>query len=857
MGYFRLISGKEVSVVSPIERHTHHVVHHHEEETPAVAPHELDPPNDTVQTSSQTAKPKTLLDSLLTSQLTIGSYTDLVQIPKSKNKETLFQNDEELSSNHNKLLQNSTSFASSVQAIKGQISDISTQQTSLSATETSQIGAVNQLIQDYNSQITPTDTAEISALNDLTPLYNAGVLDQATYQSIVTAYNAYATARNVDIQASIDAYTAGVTTYNGQVAANNVTAGTINTEGAPFNIPAFPNQPQATTESTALLPLFPLPLPTQQTNPNSPPPYLPANPAQPTLVDTRTPLTMEPPAFTSLPLDVFMNTYYQPIYNALSGGLTISNNQIDTAIATDDYRRNYLRNPNNIAAPDTIVDKKPLPPRSSPGTQGPGGVGLSLITNQTAKNLEKAISNTLYTSNNEQFNLHVTRALLGSIKNFSLITLHHLGLLATKPAAQALNLENLTPENAFSTFKVAAGVSVTSQITALVASGGTETAVKKLVHDLLEGQVDPAAEKKLVDNLTAQLNVALLQQAATGASIALSAPGLNSQLAANVTGLSGKNTAASLTPDEILSDSVKLNFFTTTLAGSLASTGVGSSNALTIIDTATQAALASGQENFHKVLVDQLLKQGLDQAEASRLADQAGIILGQEAEGTRVLHSQLLNSASDISLLSQQLQIVQGLNQTAALAAATQAINQVLQNQSISSDAEFRAALQIQLQSQGIGSASKIASNVVTGVTAAAGQVAPLENPEPEQPLQRHQLRAQIARHVTQLLADPLGSDVARRHAHRVVDILVGAPGSDSSLLAQLDRNVARLAQLQGGDTLQKSFRDFISPNIDAFVFNNKILDPANTFFLSAMTSTRLTDMQQPKNYIRYLEFYV
>ena len=892
-------------MASPIHHHHSHFERHHlpifkpseDVESKVIPIHDPDKPQDVLETGNapvnhkKKAKTPTLLDTLLNGRITVGSYEDHVELPKNKLKQKLYENDQILSTTNNKLNAAKMDAAQSLGALQAELQTLATAEQSVVNTEITQISAINTAATAYNSQITPGDANALSTLNYGTSLYNAGQINQADYlNNYVSPYNNYVTGndqgtgssgRNATIQGTISSYQSAVQQYNAQVPVVNGQIDSINalisslnaTLPASNQIPAFPSELVQAQQATALLPVVNLPLPATpapQQNPTTP--FPPPVPSQGFLVDPRTALSL-----SSVPTPInptsFFQTYYAPIFNAATAGAHISNKQRDRIVAQQDYQRFFLRG-KKVFAPDTNVDAHPKMSEGAGGGgfRGGGGVAFSAIgAGSSSTHAEGLNANAIFSINQDHFQLGFTQPKLAGLRNlvtlYGLLQLLPAGLQAAISAIHGLKLEGLTPHAALLAFKVTSGISTAASLIELVTSGRTGDSIKQALQLELKGTADQKTIDRTVDILTAELNIALLQNAGIIASIALQTPGLPQHLTANIGGLSPGAAHVALSPDKVLQDPFSVRFTIDTLANTLArEQEISTPSAQALVNQAITSALATGplqtEAELRQALIRSFIAEKITKKDAEILADQAAFIVRQESTSTRILHDQVFNKGLDIHLLTNQLE-QSGLSKEAARTLATQVVDQVLQNGGISSDAQFQAAVQIQLQQYGIqsSSAGAAASNVVVGISAAtSAKESPLESPDSPAQLEHHHLRRQVARQTENLLAETIGLNEARRHGHRAVELLIGAPGSKTSLLGLLEKNIEIIKRESGGraeGAILISFRDFISPNIDAFVFNRKIMDPANTFLLSAMTSSRLSDLTEPKNYIKYLDFYV
>lgn len=877
-------------MASPIHHHHHHHHMHHVmppltpvEEKKVIPLHDADkahdvlelapPKKSSIHQTSNTNQPVSLLDQLLHGRITVGTFTDKVEIPKEKSKQKLYDNDQMSAFSDKNLNKAKLDQALSLGDLYASLSQIIQDETALAQAQNNQINGLNTKIDAYNNQITPADANAIANLNAGTSLYNSGQISQTDYlNNYVTPYNNYVASRNPAIQSTISDYSSTLNTLDTtDIPANNSNIANQNTKREGFKIPDIPTQQTVASQPTYTLPSVSLPLPPtpppqQNQNTNFPPP----NPPESFVSDPRTSLGTaanipDPPSSQN-----FLGTYFLPAFNAATKSIAIQDKPRDMQVAQHDYDRTFNRgkDPKKVYITDTTVT--PHAHISQKSFIGGGNVQSAVqVSSQPTPHNEVLFSNSMFSANNEQFQLQFTTPLLSNVKTFGTLLLHDSGLHALRPALHALKLEGLTPHEAILSFKVTSGVSVSSAIGQLVASGVIGTSVQALVAADSKGRAaDIKSQDKAATILTAELNIALLQTAINGIAIALQAPGLATHLAANVKGVPANLASVPLTAGQVVSDSLRQTFLTTTLAGTLSrDTGITTQQAGIIINNAVTAFLSSNKTKNEALLrheiVSSLVSQGVSKNEAEALANQASTIVQQESQGTRILHTELLNQTQDVNLLAGQIQQQLHVSASEASTIAAQAIGQVLQNSAITNDTEFQVLLQLQLEKQGVNApkAARIAGNLVTGVAAAAPKdTSPLINPEPATTLNPQQLRTQIAQHVVSLLTPTLGPEEARRHGQRIAEIVVGAPGSTTSLLALLNSNVSVLAREgadHAGGVIIPNFREFISSNIDAFIFNKRILDPANTFFLTGMTSTRLTDMPLPKNYLKYLDFYV
>ncbi|MCE5319037.1 MAG: hypothetical protein LLG04_16955 [Parachlamydia sp.] len=849
--------------------HHHHHVHHHvpvdttQTEAKVVRLRDPDSARDVLESStSNKGSGNALLDSLLGGdRITVGAFTDAVEIPKEKSKQKLYDNDRLFNDTAKKLNAAKMDNANNLATILANINSVFTAWNAVKSTEQTEIDGINSTVTAYNDQILPADQDAIDALNDGTDQYNNGDIDLATYQNnYVTPYNNYVASRNAAISASISDYSNTLNTFNTvDVPANNATIDGINTASAQYNIAPITPELTVPPQSTFLLP-------TADPNPVGTATHL---------SDPRTELN---PATGSIPEPSnqadFLETYYDPIFNAAAAALKISQTQLQMLISQVDFIRFNLRDVDptkqiNLPNSVTVLQSRMANDTTSGSFNAGGGVATAIIASGLGSpHMESNFSQSIFEANSTIFQLQFSNGLGDKLKTFGNLSLFTTGIQSLKPAVAGLNVNTLAPNLLLNAFNVTLGVNVASTVLGLILSGATEDAVRSFVEQDLKGKADQKTIDRATRILTAELNIAFLQFAATTAAIALQAPGLPAQLTANITGLPANVASTPLSPDRVLADSQRTSFLTTALTGTLSTdNGIGRNQAQTFVTTALNAAITSGIKNsdeLNNALLQSFISQGLTNEEATRLAGQAVAIVQQESTATRDLHTPLLDQTFSVNLLIPLLVQQGNLSNDRARTVANQAIQEVIKNQAVTSDIEFQIALQQQLEQAGIsGSTAKLAATslVNSAVATASTEPSPLSVPTPDHPLNGRQLRNALARHSTSLLANPLGQGVALQHGHRIVEVLIGAPGSSTSLLAQLNTNVGILQRESGnraGGVLLPSFREFLSPNLDAFVFNRKVLDPANTFLLTAIGSTRMTDvLHQPKDYIKYLDFYV
>lgn len=862
----------EIYMASPINHHHHlHIVHHAPVETTqqqakVVRLHDPEAAQDVLETSSSNKKTgNALLDSLLGGErITVGSFHDSVEIPRNKSRHKLYDNDRLFNDAAKKLnnakIDNSIGLAFISASIKSVFSGWNT----LSTTVQSQVNGLNSTITAYNNQIQPGDAAAIANLNAGTDLYNNGSIDQPTYEATyVIPYNNYVASRNSAIQSAATTYSNTLNSFNTvDVPTNNATITSINAASEQFNIAPIPSESTIPPQGTALLPTMTYPAPPSGSVPH--------------LSDPRTLLSAATSSIPSPPSqNTFLQTYFEPIFNAAAAALKLSDTRFQQLLDTEDFRRFNLRDFDNptkkINLPNSVTAVLSRMASDAGSFNAGGGVATAIIASGLGSpHMEGNFSDSIFEANSNIFQLNFSQSLGNVLKTYGNLSLYATGIQSLKPALSGLNVNTLAPNQLLNAFTVTLGVNVASTVLGLILSGSTRDAVRRFVEEDLKGKADQKAIDRATAILTAELNIAFLQFAATAASIALQAPGLPAQLTANVSGIPADVSSTPLSPGRVLADSQRVGFLTNALAGKLsADNNISNAKAQTLIATAIQDATVSGHikslDKLHNKLVKSFVDQGLTKAEASRLADQAVSIVQQESIAQQNLHVQVLNPTSDVNLLVPLLVQNAGLSNDRARAIANQAIQAVLSNRAIANDTEFRIALQQELEASGISgpNAQLAATSLINAAVGGAPsqEISPLDTPSLEHPLNGRQLRHALARHAATLLANPLGQGVALQHASRIVELLIGAPGSTTSLLALLNANVGLLQRESGnraGGVLLPSFREFLSPNIDAFVFNRRVQDPASTFLLTAIGSTRMTDvLHQPKNYVKYLDFYV
>ena len=157
--------------------------------------------------------------------------------------------------------------------ITTQQGNISTFNTTVSSTDPNpgSNNATNDLIDGYNAfsnneinqsqfdailEEPPTsDQDAVNKINTASQMYQSGEITLSDFNEALNSYNTYMDSRNAQLAPSVSAYNNSVTTFNGEVEANNTTTATLNQTREQYGVPPF--SPEDESVSSAPSPYFP------------------------------------------------------------------------------------------------------------------------------------------------------------------------------------------------------------------------------------------------------------------------------------------------------------------------------------------------------------------------------------------------------------------------------------------------------------------------------------------------------------------------------------------------------------------------------------------------------------------------
>lgn len=714
----------------------------------------------------------------------------------------------------NLYLTNSIS-AADFAALIGQVSTIANQMAALYNGTSGAVGALNNVISNYNTNSTLTqDQAQVNAMNQATQTYNqavadfnAGTITQAQYQAAVTAYqsarttyNTYANAHNssdlvTQTNQLLSDYNQGVAELNQQIELVNSSIGNT---GIP------PLSEQETYNATASL--------SNQPGVTDPPTILPT-----LVVPTALPnavLTVSPAV--NNPQDI-LNNYLFPIMNEFIGVLITSLNYAQVYSNYNEFLQFYLQGFVPTILPSFINE---LPVALLAG--GPGGIGagsgVSLITFIVSIHnplLSGIIDQSIFRTLTYQFsNPNNINNLLSTIGEFNLRVMRQLALQsALKSLPTAVNFNP-------STIDLALGLSFANQVGAIIDSGKISDAI----HDILT-QAFPNVPANSLSDLAKQLASAsellYLEVAISQLGQALNNPTLFGQILGslenvNVTPASSQQIALT----DVIHNPISIGFLKNTLANSIVRRQASQNRATNLGQTqqTVNQAVNATVNNSRITTVDQF-RQSLQDRLGRNAANVASGYLNSE------IHSNyLLDTSAYTNRINQSNLVDRLVNQNIDANVASKAVSSAITPNEEVSYRTLRDRLATSLVREGSvdeGEALLIATKAL---------ITPSVHPIPS-----GSLRSTLAANVSSVLGTQSGVGNVQNVTNQVVDTIAGSDNTATahqSLRSRLESHLAHVINRQNiklSQTLDNHLRSFQLPTLSLYVFNNTLRDPANT----------------------------
>lgn len=783
---------------------------------------------------------------LTSDRITIGQFADAIQLSLNSSKQGIRLGMlTDLLANA-KIGVTKGDVAQALAAIRAQIVALQQQEQALFTSQTSQINTLNDSITALNDAVQSyqfSDQLQVSQMNQAIEDYNSGAINDAQFNAIATAYNTYVADRNAALQPFIDDYVNAANVFQDLADLNNLAIETLNTSLNSFGIPpvSFQTELPVNPPTPVLLPLQPLA-----------PLTIPVSLIEPAQ-------TLPLVSFTPAPFNTndFLTNYLQPIAQSLLISLALSNRRQDVQTAFTEFLVFTLPGKDSTIPPAFFQNTPSAFLQSTAGRAG-GGIGLASLSpafDNPATN--GVLAAAILAQDLKQFNIQFTDTALRHLALFGIQLITHGGLQAALPALRFLGAYVLGSVRAQNAFGIAFGVANAQIITQEISSGKIQQFVQQKL--LQEGITD----QRTVEFINAKVNLLLLQSTLFTSSVSLGTPGLVGQVFGNVNGIPPPSLTTSPTVDETARDTLKQIFLKNTLSAQLIK---DNANAQQIINDAVNSALLQKIKNtqdFNLALVKQLTLAGIAQSVAENIGQIGARLLAEEAKAQAVLNADLLNQHKVEQVIAGYLAQQTQLNYQAVQDIARNAVEQAFKNNVIANTAEFQFALRHQLIQSGINKSviDRVLSRTVAELNAQNPVANPLLNPILASTLSPTELGNAIHGFVQNQLNGLTDSERARHIAHSAAAAFIGAPGSTHpSILSLINENVKTIQRLGGQHGINhvaQSFRNFLSPDIDLFVFSRKVMDPAYNLFFSSNTGIMYAGKPHPSNFKQELDIRV
>lgn len=737
-------------------------------------------------------------------------------------------------------------------ALYSEITRLGNQQTNSTNTLNNAISTLNKEINNINNQLANTqnppgeDEAQIQAMNQAIEEYNAGTISTDDFNAAVATYESYIATRNPTLSSLIDQLNTDIATYNTAVQKYNDSLAGINALREGLGLDPLPVQPFMTNPLNLL--------PDQQGIPPLPPPD-PTNPTLPLIpdevpVDT-VPKVPQPGSTTTL-----VNQIFTPLFNSQFNSSLSFTNFLQMLIRHRDFVNYYLRG-TVLSLPDAYILPKPqvflTPSQGAASTFS--GVGLAtLVTGLQSTALDRILSQGIFQKVISDQNSPVPSKLVNQLALYEIRLLTLLGLNT------GIQMNGIIPFNNTESYpnNIALGLSFAGQINNLVAEGTTAEAVQQFLQNNFPN-LTKAQLQELGLNLTAGLNLSLLQVATLVLAQTLGIPGLPTAVASNVTGLPSTNSILNLegaSEKEVLENPVSIANIKANLSDQLLALGAiqDEEQANTIANDAINNALNQQSvidaSTLQASLQQELINQGINAAAANQAADNTKGYVLAESTAQYLLDLTVNQNVLNASTLKAQIE-------AAGATISNDAITRIL-SVSAANQRELRDRIAQELITEGIKQqdAIAIATKAVVGQETVNLQAVSASD-----------LANEIADKVIAQLTPVTGATEAQSIANQLVSTLIGSPTEQladdirnpNSILNQINGQVQHLQKLnnvQVNQAIKENFHTFMKPNIDLFAFNNKIIDPGYNLIYSMFTGL-MYQHDMPKNFLRSVDFQI
>lgn len=678
------------------------------------------------------------------------------------------------------------------------------------------VDQVNTNILYYNDNVTTLPPPNIATLNQAIDDYNNGDIDMDELNTAIDSYN-----NEVDyFNSQVDQANLDISNFNDQAAIYNQSVALINASRPP-GIDPFVGQ-TLITETAAHMPTTPHITGSESGD-------IPHAAFTPTTLHTIS-NTMSPALANIDPILKNLNDKYT-FY--LENQLALSTAILQAQSSHTGFVQFYLQGIIPLLPPafSSPAIQPALSAGGSGGTGGAGGAGsgvslASIITSLSNPLMNAIIAQSIFAADMHLQSLPATSAAVAQLQFLSLSLLSQVGLQAGSLAVRLLANRLAFVDVRSSPVSVALGLTLASEISLAVSSGAIARAVKELLADAYP-ELNPEKRDTLSSQLTAAIELILLQSAVFQLSQTLKTPLLSSQLLGTLSstqplGLTSNPTVN--TNPEALKSALARN-----LAAQLNTSYADATQLIShsLISAATQ-------EQFDRqTIIDELVQKGVSNKDAVNTANYAQVYVKAEVSGRGLLDEVISQERLKQSILANPL------------------VNQLVAGQSNMTNRDLRDQLAQQFVNSGNtqGNALLAATLAVVG----NGGITPTD---PEV------LKSSLLQTATTRLAG-LGNSSSETQgiANQLVSTVLGpnVPGSQTSLRDLIDERLQTL--LKSGDqnlvnAVKTSLNNFLEPTTELYAFAESLRDPANTFLLCAQTGLMYSH-PQPSNYLKSVDISV
>lgn len=810
--------------------------------------------------------------------ISLKAYQGLMLSTSNDFQDMLQQISADSATRTSRIYQNALVTVQSLTALISQLKEISIEEQTLYTQEQTDTGNYNTSVGTYNSA-TGTNTADQAQITTMNNAIVAWQNANSTYNSTVATLNTELAAHTIT-QAQYDTQLAAAnstlssaqTTYNNAVIAystynsgrstSNASAlADLNTAAATYKSQVDNvENPQIAAINAKLIKAGLSPLPSNSdTTPGAPTiPALPTPPAATPVPPTGTQISYTNPSPAStLPAPTPPPSLTTSINQAMAQ-LAVANtavttlaNILDVYNNYNDYIRYNLQGGKITVNPNNFKERAQSMNHDASEQVGTGaGVSAGLLSTTlpnplATRNLSTAINNENYSN---IINIPPTTGALAQFLLQELLT--QSSLSAGTSAAQILASQLAATDVNSPLAGLAIALAFATQNSALVSSDQLKESVLALL-----AATNPGANAEQLaqvgNGISAQLKLSLLQSSLLAQAKALNFPELSAALIGQI------NTPGAAAALQSSSTSTLNDVFTDILSKSAISDNLVANangqvsplqaqNVVNDVANQVQQGTITNQDELNSSIRNSLIQQGILQNNAGALADQSSSYIEAEVNGSLSLNASIQSAQLSQQNLASQLQ-----QQGIAASIANQTASSALASTDLHTQRDLRDSLAKQLAVAQGKTQADIATYLAAN-TAIEAQTA--KDTERAQERTEEQLRAAIADHA---IAQGATQDIANQV---VASVLGYEQRSPTSLLNQVQDQIAALktaSAAQGAQAEQTAFHSLLRPTFDAFVQNNRDLDPAKLVYNNFQTSIQMGPLQMPSNYKKELDFWV